>query len=241
MVQSLEIHSLESLVNYRARNYDPSTGRFLTEDPHPGKLGIPVTVTNKYVYGGNNPVLNVDPNGRFFFAAILIGAAIGGLYAHSQGENVLKGMIVGAAIGGALYAGFAVGATASGSASTIASGYLGTGFWGTLGSAVASYGAGVLAGAAAGAVVGAGINGTGEMLTGGSFGDGAIRGAQMGYVAGAIGGAAGAFAAEGGLHVGLGEGSGLGKFLTTEAGLGAAVTTGAYIPLGVYKIEVSMK
>jgi hypothetical protein len=42
----------------RARYYDASTGRFISEDP----AGF-VDGPNLYVYAGNNPIINVDPNG----------------------------------------------------------------------------------------------------------------------------------------------------------------------------------
>lgn len=35
---------------YRARYYDANIGRFLQEDPHPGAVGISVSVVNKYAY-----------------------------------------------------------------------------------------------------------------------------------------------------------------------------------------------
>lgn len=35
---------------YRARCYDPSTGRFLQQDPEPGKLSMPNTFLSKYIY-----------------------------------------------------------------------------------------------------------------------------------------------------------------------------------------------
>jgi RHS repeat-associated protein len=45
------------LIYFNARYYDPVTGRFLTEDP--AMKGI-----NWYGYAGNNPLLNVDLNGK---------------------------------------------------------------------------------------------------------------------------------------------------------------------------------
>ena len=50
----------------RARNYNPSTGRFLTEDPAQARL-------NWYTYCNNNPIAFVDPLG---LDAVLINKAI---------------------------------------------------------------------------------------------------------------------------------------------------------------------
>lgn len=45
------------------RAYDPTLGRFLSRDP----LGrVPLFFSDQpYVYGGNNPLINVDPSGQF--------------------------------------------------------------------------------------------------------------------------------------------------------------------------------
>ncbi len=66
------------LYYYRARYYDPHSGRFLTEDPHPGKQSNPQTAFNKYIYSGNNPTNFIDPDGKFFFlaAALISGSAL---------------------------------------------------------------------------------------------------------------------------------------------------------------------
>ncbi|EIL88203.1 RHS repeat-associated core domain-containing protein [Rhodanobacter spathiphylli] len=51
------------LVYMQARYYDPSTGRFLSTDPvgpSPGSLFH----FNRYDYASNNPVVNIDPDGR---------------------------------------------------------------------------------------------------------------------------------------------------------------------------------
>ena len=47
-----------NLAYYRARYYDPQTGRFVSEDP----LGLGAGI-NFFVYIDNNPVLLVDPSG----------------------------------------------------------------------------------------------------------------------------------------------------------------------------------
>jgi RHS repeat-associated protein len=57
-----------SLVYMRARYYDPSLGRFISEDP--GCNG-----TNWYIYCQNNPVNGVDPSGQISWTGI--GAAVG--------------------------------------------------------------------------------------------------------------------------------------------------------------------
>ena len=61
-----EFESELSMYYYRARYYDPSTGRFLQRDPDPGKLANPRTFLNKYIYGANNPVMYSDPSGASF-------------------------------------------------------------------------------------------------------------------------------------------------------------------------------
>ena len=50
------------LYYYRARHYDPETGRFLQRDPV-ATLPLPESL-NRYVYVANNPLNSVDPTGR---------------------------------------------------------------------------------------------------------------------------------------------------------------------------------
>lgn len=51
-----------------ARYYNPSIGRFLSLDPDPGDDDDPVT-QNGYIYGNNNPVMGVDPDGNWVIDA----------------------------------------------------------------------------------------------------------------------------------------------------------------------------
>jgi RHS repeat-associated protein len=68
----------------RARYFDPSTGRFLNEDP----LGFGGGDTNFYSYAFNNPVAFTDPSGKSAGAAVgLVGAGTGvGVGAGFAGE-----------------------------------------------------------------------------------------------------------------------------------------------------------
>jgi RHS repeat-associated protein len=56
-----EFDAETTLYYMRARYFDPTTGRFLSEDP----LGPEKEGPNLYVYVGNNPIMSVDPLGRF--------------------------------------------------------------------------------------------------------------------------------------------------------------------------------
>lgn len=75
----------------RARYYDPSAGRFMQEDPHPGSITNPITAINKYAYAGNAPTYQIDPNGKFFWVALafiadaIVTAAISGAVAGLVG------------------------------------------------------------------------------------------------------------------------------------------------------------
>ncbi len=138
-------HDSESgMMYYRARYMIPEIGRFISEDPHPGKLNLPSTVTNKYLYVGNNPTRYVDPSGKIF-GAILLGSLIsGGLNAaftkgpvlEAFGAGFLKGLGAGISIatGGYLLGGAAA---LFGASSGVATLFAGIG--GALGSNMFAY------------------------------------------------------------------------------------------------------
>ena len=110
----------------KSRYYDPETGRFITIDDISYIDPETINGLNLYAYCGNNPVMNVDPNGTFFWA-LLIGALIAGVISGTfnainavrNGGGFLDGLgafvggfITGAVIGAAaiLGGGLAVGA-----------------------------------------------------------------------------------------------------------------------------------
>ncbi|MEJ8548091.1 RHS repeat-associated core domain-containing protein [Brevibacillus borstelensis] len=61
----------------RARYYDPTVGRFISEDTYKGQVDNPLTL-NRYTYVHNNPVRFVDPSGHL--AAEGAGGYFGGSY-----------------------------------------------------------------------------------------------------------------------------------------------------------------
>ena len=120
----------------QTRYYDPETGRFVTIDDISYLDPETINGLNLYAYCGNNPVMNVDPTGEFFwflfFIAIAVGAIIGGLVnaistaiAGGSLEDCLiafgAGALMGAAMGAALVLGgaAAVGAVGIGVALSV--------------------------------------------------------------------------------------------------------------------------
>ena len=94
----------------KTRYYDPEVGRFINMDEitildqTKGQLnGL-----NLYAYCGNNPVMNIDPDGRLFVSFLLfsiaigavVGGGVGGVRAYRQGANTLG--VIGGALGGAV-------------------------------------------------------------------------------------------------------------------------------------------
>ena len=86
-----------------SRYYDPELRRFLSaDDIGVLKLGN-ISNYNLYAYCQNNPVNYEDSKGRFAWVPILvtigvcgaIGAVLGGIEASANGDNVLKGIILG--------------------------------------------------------------------------------------------------------------------------------------------------
>lgn len=149
----------------RARYYDPSIGRFLQKDPDPGKLSTPLTVVNKYAYGGNSPAAFTDPSGRFWWLALIALASFAYNY-HSAKES-------GASDRQAYFSGF-VGAAAS----LIAPG---------IGNFLVSQGVGKVAGLLIGsAVAGALSGGLQASVFGGDVGKGVLLGAAGGLVGGVV-------------------------------------------------------
>ncbi len=185
------------LYYYRARMYNPETGRFLQPDP----VGYADCI-NIYTYCYNNPINYIDPLGLGFWS-----------WAKNVGVGALSGAATGAVAGlicggpPAMAAGAMAGAIAGGisaGVNDLANQAAGDGHLSTKeaaasgGLAGATGGAGAVGGAAAGAVAGAVTGGASAAIeSGGDIGAtaaGAAAGAGFGAAGGYIGGAGGAAA-----------------------------------------------
>ncbi len=87
-----ELDTETGLYYYRARYYDPTVGRFISEDP----VGFGAGDTNLYRYVGNNATNYTDPTGKLAFLPILgimaLGAAIAGTASViHQGLEITEG------------------------------------------------------------------------------------------------------------------------------------------------------
>jgi|GEM_PF-6547176 len=86
----------------KTRYYDPKTGRFISSDHTSFLREDIVNGLNLYAYCGNNPVMNVDPEGTFFFTGLMIALA--------AAKAVVIGVRTGL-VGGSVYQRYNVGDT----------------------------------------------------------------------------------------------------------------------------------
>ncbi len=136
----------------KSRYYDPYIGRFLNMDSVDYAEPGVINGLNLYAYCGNNPVMNVDPDGNFvvsiFIASIVLGtiggAIMGAVKASEKGENVWIGALIGGleglVLGIALGVGAGIGAAAFAAGTTVS---LTTGIAAFAGVAASSFGAGM--------------------------------------------------------------------------------------------------
>lgn len=88
-----EFDSESGLYYYRARNYDPASGRFLQSDPVGFSGGL-----NLYQYVGSNPTNMVDPTGKF---AMVLPLVLSSPVITTSVANVLGGLAIAAMIASA--------------------------------------------------------------------------------------------------------------------------------------------
>lgn len=101
-----------SLYDMRARDYQPSTGRFTDVDPAPLQAGKPFTST--YGYASNQVTTLNDPSGACpwcipIAVGIVVGAITGAAGAAIRGDDPWRGAAAGALGGGIAGAGVALG------------------------------------------------------------------------------------------------------------------------------------
>jgi RHS repeat-associated protein len=170
LVSGKETDNLTGNILLDWRDYDSVTGRMNSFDPANQSMSI-----SGYAYCGNNPVMRVDPDGRFAFVPFLIGALvsghIGGVISGFAGGSYGKGFVTGFLSGAAGY--FAP--------------------------------IGFLPGLAYGAGTGGAIGGINAAMDGGNIWKGALTGAVIGGVTGGISGGIGALGKGGNFWTGYRE------------------------------------
>ena len=185
----------------KTRYYDPEVGRFISQDDVSYLDPEHINGLNLYAYCGDNPVMFTDPTGEFaFLIGLLIvvgvcvagGAAIGGISAAVNHENVLDGIWKGALVG--LMVGGSITLVSTGVGTSLA----GT-FWGS-----------VLVGGGIGSAFAIGTNLNSQLQKGGfgslNIGDIALFGMSglfIGGLAGGMGHAASAIFADFGQMLGV--------------------------------------
>jgi len=110
------VDATTGLYDLRARMFDPTTGRFLQQDPVANPRTLPYT--GSYVFVGDRPTVEGDPSGKCWL--ICVGAIVGGIVSgvsysfrvwrdpavawswKGLGVNVVSGVATGAVAGGAL-------------------------------------------------------------------------------------------------------------------------------------------
>ena len=88
-------------LDFGSRNYDPELGRWFNMDPQN-------QFTSSYLYGFNNPILHIDPDGELALTAtviigsIITGAWVGAMTTAVTGgsrSDIAKGALIGAIAG----------------------------------------------------------------------------------------------------------------------------------------------
>ena len=111
----------------KTRYYDPEVGRFINADDITYIDPETINGLNLYAYCGNNPVMNVDPNGNLFFllvglfalAGAVAGGVVAGVNAYEAGYRgwdlvgkIAVGAVTGGVVGGAVGAVLGLGTAA---------------------------------------------------------------------------------------------------------------------------------
>ena len=167
------------LYDFGARYYNPLLGRWFNPDPAN-------QFTNPYIYCGNNPLMYVDPDGRFawFIAGPLIGALI------SAASYTIQIAMSDGGFNNWKWGDFGKG-VATGAVSGLVGGWAGNAVKGLFAAGAGGFGFGAATGAAAGAAGGFTGGAFGTWINGGDLGDGFANGFKIGLIGGLSGGVIG--------------------------------------------------
>ncbi len=183
MFTGQELERETGLYNYKARLYDPETGRFLQPDPvHTERAGF--DNWDRYQYANNNPVNFTDPTGESWLSSRFKGNWAQRMTFVSSKRWASFGRGLGTALG--VMAAFPIAATGL----AVGGGALGAGAFAasTASAGVALAGAGALGAAGIGSAAMGVIGATGLAVTGAALGAGAF-GASMASAGVALAGA----------------------------------------------------